>query len=264
MEDKDIQFKAHCLRELFKGRFTQDEMLRVLQEFDEDHRQALDFLIGEDPEQVSGFLRKTTNYIETLQEDSQHLLEFLDNSELVIRPSERLFACVTCNRSWWKKVPYRKEVSRCKKCLVRYDAIPKEREWGIGVFHCSRTPNCRTFKGWAVMGMTESICYICKTPVAVSEILSPKKSERAPSSKDTHQCNGFNCYNKNRVGAVASHVFSPTDQVPVCVHPKSRAAMPPGCCYLIWSVRHPSSGSTVSTFWDQGSLSSRSGIIPGY
>ncbi|KAI8777657.1 UPF0515 protein C19orf66, partial [Biomphalaria glabrata] len=145
MEDKDIQFKAHCLRELFKGRFTQDEMLRVLQEFDEDHRQALDFLIGEDPEQVSGFLRKTTNYIETLQEDSQHLLEFLDNSELVIRPSERLFACVTCNRSWWKKVPYRKEVSRCKKCLVRYDAIPKEREWGIGVFHCSRTPNCRTF-----------------------------------------------------------------------------------------------------------------------
>ncbi|KAH9488590.1 hypothetical protein Btru_061702 [Bulinus truncatus] len=261
MEDRDFQYKARGLREVFKGRFTQEEINRVLEEFDGDQIQALDFLLKEDPEQVSGFLKKNTQYIQNVQADSQDLLEFLENSEIVINPSERQFACMTCNRSWWKKVPFRKEVSRCKVCLVRYDAIPKNREWGIGIFRCPNGNCGKEFRGWAIMGMTQSRCYGCQTPAPVSRILSPKKSERTWKTKDTHQCNGINCYNGNNFARGVTHTLTTGDNVPICAHPKSRHLIPPGSTFLIWSLRHASSGSTVSTFLDQGSLSSLSGVV---
>ncbi|XP_055872011.1 shiftless antiviral inhibitor of ribosomal frameshifting protein homolog [Biomphalaria glabrata] len=261
MEGKDIHYKAHCLRELFCGRFTQQEIVRVLDEFDEDEYQALDFLLTEDPAEVSRFLKRTTNYIETLQEDSKELREFLETSEIVVKPSERLFACMTCNRSWWKKVPYRKEVSKCKVCLIRYEAIPKDKEWGVGIFHCQTAGCGKQFRGWAIMGMTQSRCHQCHVPVTVSTILSHKKSERTWKARDTHECNGINCYNRNIYVTGGPQTYSPTDRVPICAHPKSRHLIPPGSTFLIWSVRHSSSGSTVSTFMDQGSISSRSGIV---
>ena len=56
----------------------------------------------------------------------------------------RQFACAECHCSWWRTVLKTKPVSRCKgsKCGARrYDALPREKEFGIGRCICSN-PKC--------------------------------------------------------------------------------------------------------------------------
>uniref|UniRef100_A0A2C9KYG4 Uncharacterized protein n=1 Tax=Biomphalaria glabrata TaxID=6526 RepID=A0A2C9KYG4_BIOGL len=98
--------------------------------------QALDFILRVDPGQVSGFMKKRTQYIENLQRDSNHLIEVLESGVFDVETSKRQFGCKNCQRSWWRKVPLRKEVSRCHVCKTRYEAIPRDKEWGWGMFYC--------------------------------------------------------------------------------------------------------------------------------
>lgn len=53
----------------------------------------------------------------------------------------RQFSCQKCYRSWWRRVRTKKQVSRCKKCKVKYDAIEPENEFGVGQFRCQRCNN---------------------------------------------------------------------------------------------------------------------------
>ena len=48
----------------------------------------------------------------------------------------RQFACANCNHPWWANVPRTKPVSTCKICHVRYDALERDKEFGIGRFMC--------------------------------------------------------------------------------------------------------------------------------
>ena len=49
----------------------------------------------------------------------------------------RQFNCPNCKRSrWWRVVPRNKPVSRCKRCHVRCDALPRNEEYGVGQFIC--------------------------------------------------------------------------------------------------------------------------------
>ena len=48
----------------------------------------------------------------------------------------REFACEDCDRVWWKTVLCTKPVSKCFNCKTKYDALPREKEFGIGRYRC--------------------------------------------------------------------------------------------------------------------------------
>ena len=48
----------------------------------------------------------------------------------------RQFACPTCNHPWWTHVPRTKPISTCHYCEVCFDALDREKEFGIGRFIC--------------------------------------------------------------------------------------------------------------------------------
>ncbi|CAL1528722.1 unnamed protein product, partial [Lymnaea stagnalis] len=156
-EEREIRLQAREVCELFKGRFKEEEMMMVIKEIG-GKLPAVDFILKEDPEVVSQFLKKSKSYVTAMQEDSKKLSSHLDEW-ITIESGKRQFACEGCVRFWWKRVPIRKEVSRCRKCQVKYDAVPRENEWGLGAFYCL-TENCgKEFLEYAVMNMSESMCF---------------------------------------------------------------------------------------------------------
>ena len=48
----------------------------------------------------------------------------------------RQFACGPCRHPWWTYVPRTKPVSSCRICHVRYDALSRSKEFGIGRYIC--------------------------------------------------------------------------------------------------------------------------------
>ena len=48
----------------------------------------------------------------------------------------RQFVCPTCNHPWWTHVPQTEPISTCHYCEVCYDALDREKEFGIGRFIC--------------------------------------------------------------------------------------------------------------------------------
>ena len=73
----------------------------------------------------------------------------------------REFACFRCNHFWWRKVFTTKRVSTCKKCWVKYDALPRDKEFGIGRYICQNnhtffkfchaTLSCRCMKCYEIV-----------------------------------------------------------------------------------------------------------------
>ena len=63
----------------------------------------------------------------------------------------RQFACGECHHSWWRIVLKSKPVSQCtrRRCgNKRYDALPREKEFGIGQFLCPNTECNHEFFGY--------------------------------------------------------------------------------------------------------------------
>lgn len=77
----------------------------------------------------------------------------------------RQFGCPTCKHSWWKNVLKSKLVSRCKQGACgneRYDALPRDKEFGIGRCLCPNESCGREFYAYCEASET-LVCRKCKS-----------------------------------------------------------------------------------------------------
>ncbi|XP_041368162.1 shiftless antiviral inhibitor of ribosomal frameshifting protein homolog [Gigantopelta aegis] len=192
MDKVSLRKEARKLQELFRGRFSEDEAIVLIREKD-GIAQAVDFINKADPQVVRKYLMKCDKkLILDLQRDATKVGEVLIRG---IDVSVRQFGCEDCDNSWWRKVPIRKEVSRCKKCRRKFDPVPREHEWGWARFQCA----CgHQFSGFGQMGQLVSPCYKCGRDCVPHGIIPPdgRRNPGARRSRQLHSCSGVDCVHR--------------------------------------------------------------------
>ncbi|XP_052059159.1 shiftless antiviral inhibitor of ribosomal frameshifting protein homolog isoform X1 [Mytilus californianus] len=234
MEDNEPEIKR--LQELFKGRFTFEEAQSLISHHHGDCLAAANFVIDEEPQRVR-------DVIGTENESWQVIANNHNWNDLVrqgiIEKQERLFACGPCDNVWWRKVPSRKLVSRCVLCRIRYEAVPRQHEWGRAKYQCQFCGNI--FIGFGQMGVASNLCYRCETACSPIAILPGRRIE-GRRSRNVHSCLCHNCFNRADGPFVEA----------TCVHPRSLDRR-----VVYASQQHISTGSTVDTFLTQDDLASQ-------
>ncbi|XP_055872046.1 uncharacterized protein LOC106078006 [Biomphalaria glabrata] len=186
-----MEMEAKRLRELFKGRFTQDEAVQLIAHYGEE---AAIRVLQAEPEEISRILEKDAEDVLRLSlEDSERIYHLLEEG-LEADSEPRQFACRVCVRCWWRVVPGRKKISKCRQCKIKYEPIPRDKEWGTGEFECHNINCLYTFRAAAIMGVTECVCHHCNHTVRVKRITPPRNRREDAPRIDNHDCNGINCY----------------------------------------------------------------------
>ncbi|XP_075062964.1 shiftless antiviral inhibitor of ribosomal frameshifting protein isoform X2 [Mixophyes fleayi] len=274
VEELELEKSVRRFREKFYGFVPVETAVMLMRRFAHKHDQLCRYIIlckddlnDIDPEDRNGLHqdRVAMNVINKMKKDSEipknlgtdkdiqdlavqmthlpltekNLKMFNNASENRIPSTDRQFSCKECDKMWWRRVPQRKEVSRCHSCHKRYDPVPYDKMWGIAQFHCLACS--RMFKGFAQMG-NACPCYTCNIPVMPACILPPRRNN-GPRNRNLHSCYAEGCYNRR----------DPYIPGMECVHPKSRTKNHlPRVMYP--SSLHVSTGSTVATCLSQGSL----------
>ncbi|XP_048377917.1 shiftless antiviral inhibitor of ribosomal frameshifting protein homolog isoform X2 [Stegostoma tigrinum] len=174
-----------------------------------------------------------------LTEDNLQMFNMARRTEIPF--SQRQFSCIRCDRDWWREVPERKQVSRCRYCKRRYDAVPRDQEWGLAAYTCQ---NCHhSFRSYGQMGVPAP-CYRCRSIVFPIQIIPPRRnpSRLGNGRQNPHGCCAEDCYNRQEPYVPGTH----------CVHPRTRQVrgLPKVLCS---SQYHESTGSTVASCISQGS-----------
>ncbi|XP_038640980.1 shiftless antiviral inhibitor of ribosomal frameshifting protein homolog isoform X1 [Scyliorhinus canicula] len=174
-----------------------------------------------------------------LTEENLRMFNLARNNE--IPGNQRQFACPLCDRDWWRDVPERKQVSRCRRCKRRYDPVPRDREWGLAEYVCQMCNH--SFRGFGQMGLPAP-CYRCRSVVLPIRIIPPKQNPLPLENRrrTPHSCCAEDCYNRQEPYVPGTH----------CIHPKTRQVrgLPRVLCA---SETHESTGSTVASCISQGS-----------
>ncbi|OCT87915.1 shiftless antiviral inhibitor of ribosomal frameshifting protein homolog isoform X2 [Xenopus laevis] len=271
-EELELEKSVRRFREKFHGKVSLETAVALMRKFANNHKQVCAYVIlymdNDTDLDVRNELRNdpvARNVINKIKRDDQKAKEipkdkdiqdlankmntlplteknlkmFNDAAENRIPSRDRQFACKECDYIWWRRVPQRKEVSRCHRCRKKFDPVPEKKMWGIAEYNCLVCK--RMFRGYGQKEVS-SPCYVCRNPVFSTCILPPRRNQ-GPRTRNTHSCFAENCYNR-RV------TFVPGLQ---CPHPKSRIMNQlPKVLYP--SERHISTGSTIATCLSQGSL----------
>ncbi|XP_062608980.1 shiftless antiviral inhibitor of ribosomal frameshifting protein homolog [Saccostrea cucullata] len=240
LQDREREKKRRRLQEVFRGRFTEEQARRLLEYHEWSLELTVNFLFTANQEEV----RRVS------QSDDEGWQIVLNNRvwRELARQAQipdidiRQFACQICNSVWWRRVPGRKPVSKCHRCKKKYDAIPREREWGVAQFECDQCGN--VFIGFGQMNNNFSPCYACGNKVAPARIFPKRRSTGESRRRSTHSCYAHNCF--NRAGDVLPGI---------CVHPRSQCpkVVTPSAGY---KTMHLKSNSEESTFLTQDDLAS--------
>lgn len=114
-----------------------------------------------------------------LSEGTQYLLtpEALRKHDILTGVLElRQFACEKCDHVWWRTVSRIKAVAKCNHCHVKYDALPRDKEFGIGRYRCT---NCNHSFFSRCEATSERPCFNCDNTVRTPYI--------HPKFKPTHR-----------------------------------------------------------------------------
>ena len=136
----------------------------------------------------------------------------------------RQFACEKCQKSWWDDVPARKPVSRCKRCRQKYDALARDKEFGVGIHKC----DCgHKFSGRTSYGVT-SPCYKCEAHVLPKII--PNRDDIKKRTNRKHNCKECGgkglCKNKNPVvHASSEHESTGSTISSICTEDDDRSTI---------------------------------------
>ena len=157
----------------------------------------------------------------------------------------RQFACEACDRVWWKTVPCTKPVSKCFQCKTKYDALPREKEFGIGRYRCLECNNSFFSRCEAT---SERPCFNCDFTVRAPYIhpkFKPIRRRRPPVDPSTSP------FEPPKYEKIIYYVRDPSRRsaLPVLFYvPLQRK---PRKKVVNASTIHDSTGSTASTFVTQ-------------
>ncbi|KAL3866916.1 hypothetical protein ACJMK2_044165 [Sinanodonta woodiana] len=229
--------EARRVQELFHGRFSENDAVRLFLVCNRNLQETVNFAFRGEPQEIRNAIGGGEWQV-VASRNNRNIADLLRND---IPAEIRQFGCEECDNMWWHRVPSRKQVSRCKVCHRKFDAIPKENESGWAKHICD---NCgKEFHGFGAMNHTQSPCYDCGNLCMPVEIMPPfKRTSRR--TRNVHSCTAPNCYKRAPV-----HGNIPI--VSMCVHPLSM-----GRKVLNPSQLHTSTGSTVKTFLSQDDLQS--------
>ena len=93
----------------------------------------------------------------------------------------RQFHCQDCDISWWRVVLASKPVSRCNNCRMRYNALPRLWEFGVGRFTCTQA-GCGHIFHSECYGADAEPCPKCDTQVQRPYIHPRHKHIKPPPS----------------------------------------------------------------------------------
>ncbi|KAH3713446.1 hypothetical protein DPMN_073239 [Dreissena polymorpha] len=243
---------VQSLRELFHGRFSEREAETIINHFHGNFQQAVNFGFEATQAEIEDVLGNGDGWQLVIYVRQHQVVQDL-NRRYEITKEIRQFSCGLCNTMWWRKVPTRKMVSKCRTCKKRKKALPRDKEWGWARFNCVCGNEYHHFgamdirmlrgsNGVQLSGKSKSLCFRCNQYlVEPTEILPPRRRPRRSLPKGAH-CTAYNCY-KRYIPTV------PEPIVPVCVHPRSLPIT-----VLVAANSHTSTGSTVDTFMSQDDL----------